>query len=230
MNEGGDAKIPNSFLQQVYSSSPQHKKARSAAAGSNGPGGFVAQPTQPVQPANGGRLQPLSNLELTQAFLAHEEQLSLLQLQCAAVYKLPAEGHLAQQFMAAVETWKKSHTPGKPHPVGACSTAVAMVLLYELSQSRPPADGSPEDLPLFFKTAESLLSSDDPSAVAREVCHCSAKLNAKKTHCILDFRPTLYGQLAPFFRTITLLLDSYESERLGKKAPGGLSRKARGRP
>ena len=34
----------------------------------------------------------------------------------------------------------------------------------------------------------------------------------------------------PFTSMLALILDAYDCERLGKKAPGGLARKARGRP
>ena len=62
-----------------------------------------------------------------------------------------------------------------------------------------------------------------------EISHCSARTNAKKTHVILDLRPVLFGSLAMRADTLSKLLESYEGERLGKRSPGALSRKARGR-
>ena len=69
-------------------------------------------------------MQPLTNAELTQGFLLHEEQLALLQLQTSLVYKLPMDGLLS----------------GKAHPHGSCSHFTAGALLVQLghSKQRPP--------------------------------------------------------------------------------------------
>lgn len=162
-------------------------------------------------------------------FLAHEEQLAALQLQCSAVYKLPAEGHLSVQLQAAVTAWKHDHKPGVAHPVGACHTAVTMVLLQELSQSSPPAGCTAEELKPLMDLIGGLLASTSPATVAREVSHCSARLTAKKTHLILDLRPALSGRLMQHFASLCLLLDSYEGEKLGRKPAGALARRARNR-
>ena len=45
----------------------------------------------------------------------------------------------------------------------------------------------------------------------------------------MDFRVAIYSDLMPFTSMQSLIFDTYDCERLGKKAPGGLARKARGR-
>ena len=113
-------------------------------------------------------MQPLTNAELTQGFLLHEEQLALLQLQTSLVYKLPMDGLLS----------------GKAHPHGSCSHFTAGALLVQLghSKQRPPG----VDVETAFGNMVSDLG-DEP-----------------------------HVQLV-------------SPEKLGKKAPGGLSRKARGK-
>ena len=67
------------------------------------------------------------------------------------------------------------------------------------------------------------------ASLTRVVTHCSARPNLKKTHIILDLRIALYSELMPYSTLLMEVLDTYEGERLGKKAPGGLARKARGK-
>ena len=78
--------------------------------------------------------------------------------------------------------------------------------------------------------AAELAGQMSPAAWVSEISHCSAQANANKTHVILDLRPVLFGSIAKHADTIIKLLESYEGERLGRKPPGGLSRRARGRP
>ena len=61
------------------------------------------------------RIAPLSTAELTQAFLAHEDQLSILQAQTTILFKLPAEGSIARALLAAVQGWQRDHHPGQAH-------------------------------------------------------------------------------------------------------------------
>ena len=55
---------------------------------------------------------------------------------------------------------------------------------------------------------------------------CIARL---KTHVILDLRIAIYSDLMPYTSMLATIFDTYDCERLGKKALGGLARKARGR-
>ncbi|CAE7736871.1 unnamed protein product [Symbiodinium sp. CCMP2592] len=177
----------------------------------------------------GRALHALSNAELTQGFLLHEEQLALLQLQASLVYKLPTDAPLAQALAKAVAAWQKGHTPGKAHPLGSCAhfTAGAMLVQLAQSQQKPPGIDTAQ-FKAFIKLIEDFGESPH-EAVVHLVAHCSARQNALKTHLILDFRPVLHSPLAQYTSLIAALLDSYEGERLGKKAPGGLARKARGK-
>ena len=74
------------------------------------------------------------------------------------------------------------------------------------------------------------LGPDLHESLVHMVSYCSARLSAKKEHVILDYRPVLNTTLARHSELISGLLDSCEGERLGKRAPGSLVRKARGKP
>ena len=78
----------------------------------------------------GQKIVALSNTELIVAFLAHEEQLSLLQ----------QDSQLALSLQQPVKDWQKLHKPGSPHPDGSCSVAVARCLLNELTKTSPPSN------------------------------------------------------------------------------------------
>ena len=173
---------------------------------------------------------PLTAAELTQAFLAHEDQLSIIQAQTTIVFKLPAEGSIARALLAAVQGWQRDHHPGQAHPHGSCNQAVCTVLLHELAKSAVPTGLSQDSFQSFSEMAAELASQKTPAAWVGEISRCSARANAKKTHVILDLRPVLFGSIAKHADTIIKLLESYEGERLGRKPPGGLTRRARGRP
>ena len=76
----------------------------------------------------------------------------------------------------AAAVWKKAHKPGKPQWQWRCLS-------------------SPKHQSLTAVSPDGELGADDTTTIAREVAHCSAKVSAKKTHVILDFRPTLSGRL-----------------------------------
>lgn len=99
-----------SFSRPV-STSPVHKRSRQDGVPAAGPS---------AGPRRSLGVQALSTLELTQGFLAHEEQLALLQAQCAAVYKLPADGHLGRTLLQAVSVWQKDHKPVVAHAINGC--------------------------------------------------------------------------------------------------------------
>ena len=90
---------------------------------------------------------------------------------------------------------------------------------------RPPEELQQRRQPIPAKDGPDLHESLVPL-----VSYCSARLSAKKEHVILDFRPVLNTVLARQSELISGLLDGCEGERLGKRAPGALVRKARGRP
>eukprot|EP00435_Cladocopium_sp_Y103_P043724 s40_g12.t1 len=111
--------------------------------------------------------------------------------------------------------------------IGACSTAIAMALLHTLAQRSCPVGCQPAAFTAFGALVATLLGTDKPSDVAREVTHCSAKLSATKTHLILDVRPALWGQLVHYFSVIVGLLEELDGGKLGRKPAGGLARQAR---
>ena len=136
-----------SFLQALQAApaapagtgSPVHKRARAAGHSGNG------RDAQPAQQSTDGRadrarkpLAALSNEELTLAFVSQQDQLDQLQLQCAAVFRFASDNVFAQRLLAAVDQWKADHRPGRPHPLGACATAVALAMLFGLSDASIP--------------------------------------------------------------------------------------------
>ncbi|CAE7629166.1 unnamed protein product, partial [Symbiodinium microadriaticum] len=82
----------------------------------------------------------------------------------------------------------------------------------------------------YFKTWVQELGPDPHESLVHMVSNCSARLSAKKDRVILNFRPVLNTTLARHSEFISNLLDDCEGERLGKRAPRALVRKARGKP
>ncbi|CAE7373144.1 unnamed protein product, partial [Symbiodinium sp. KB8] len=105
----------------------------------DGAGGSLGGSGGQDQQQRGRKVFPLTNLELTTAFLAHEDQINLLQHQMAMVYKFSQSQDFAQILLDAVKDWQKAHKPGVAHPEGSCSTAVAKALLSEITRSRTPS-------------------------------------------------------------------------------------------
>ena len=70
--------------------------------------------------------------------LSHEEQLRTIQHQLALVYKLSVSSTLAVHLLTAVKSWQGQLVKGKPHPLGACSTAIGSVLLQQMIPVLPP--------------------------------------------------------------------------------------------
>ena len=172
----------------------------------------------------------LSPEELTQGFLLHEEQLALLQHQVSIVFKFPADAPMARSLMNAVREWQAEHKAGAAHPWGSCAHYTAAALLKELAKIEdPPQNFSTADNRNLQKVVKEL-GPDLHESLVHMVSYCSARLSAKKEHVILDYRPVLNTTLARHSELISGLLDSCEGERLGKRAPGSLVRKARGKP
>ncbi|CAE7290285.1 unnamed protein product [Symbiodinium necroappetens] len=168
--------------------------------------------------------------ELTQGFLLHEEQLALIQQQISIVFKFPEDSSIARSLMKAVREWQAEHKAGTSHPWGSCSHYTAASLLKELSKiTDPPKNFCSADNKYFQKVVQEL-GPDPHESLVHMVSYCSARLSAKKEHVILDFRPVLNTVLARQSEFISGLLDGCDGERLGKRAPGALVRKARGKP
>ena len=111
--------------------SPETKRLRARAPRAD-------QPDATMGASSSRRVIFLSVSELTQAFLAHEDQLSIIQAQTTIVFKLPAEGSISRALLAAVQGWQRDHHPGQAHPHGSCNQAVCTVLLHKLAKSSVP--------------------------------------------------------------------------------------------
>ena len=96
--------------------SPESKRPRARAPRAD-------QPDAVMGTSNTKRITPLTNSELTQAFLAHEDQLNILQTQTAIVFKLPSDGTIGKALLASVQGWQRDHKPGQAHPQGSCNQA-----------------------------------------------------------------------------------------------------------
>ena len=106
---------------------------------------------------------------------------------------------------------------------------MAGALLVQLAHSKQRPPGVDVETVKAFGNIVSDLGDEPHTQLVHMVAHCSARQNALKSHLILDFRPVFHSPPAKYVGVIASLLDSYEGEKLGKKAPGGLSRKARGK-
>ena len=72
-------------------------------------------------------------------------------------------------------------------------------------------------------------STGSSDRIVHEAVHCSARLDLKKIRLILDLRFSAHSELMQYSHVVSQLLERFEGERLGKRAPRGLARKARGR-
>lgn len=199
---------------------------RGAFGRDSGGGGYRQSAPQAAQSR---RITALSPEELTQGFLLHEEQLALLQHQVSVVFKFTEDAPMARSLMKAVREWQAEHKAGKAHPWGSCAHYTAAALLQELAKiETPPKNFSASDIRQLQKEVKDL-GPDLHEGLVHMVSYCSARLSAKKDHVILDFRPVLHTPLARHSELISSLLDGCEGERLGKRAPGALVRKARGK-
>ena len=149
--------------------------------------------------------------------LSHEEQLRTIQHQLALVYKLSVSSTLAVHLLTAVKSWQGQLVKGKPHPLGACSTAIGSVLLQQMIPVLPPE----------AKTAAETVLAGDLEEVARHFSHCSARVTAKKDSAILDVRIHLQSSLLPHLASFADAIVQLEGERLGPRPLGPLARKAR---
>ena len=93
----------------------------------------------------------------------------------------------------------------------SCSSAVASALLHELQSN----ECCPESLQTLLQT---VLAGDDMSAVAREVSVCTARLNAKRTAVIVEFRPNVGSPPFAYLPTFQLFLGKKVGEQLARDA------------
>ncbi|OLP88065.1 LINE-1 retrotransposable element ORF2 protein [Symbiodinium microadriaticum] len=233
VTSGDDAVRPSpasaSDAKRVREGSPQLRLPKERGALGRDSGGSGDRQSAP-RAAPGRRITALSPEELTQGFLLHEEQLALLQHQVSIVFKFPEDAPMARSLMKAVREWQAEHKAGTAHPWGSCAHYTAAALLKELAKIEdPPKNFSTADIRHLQKVVKEL-GPDPHESLVHMVSYCSARLSAKKEHVILDFRPVLNTALARQSELISSLLDGCEGERLGKRAPGALVRKARGRP
>ena len=149
--------------------------------------------------------------------------------QLSIVHKLPLDGPLAAVAQEAIQVWLKQHTPGKPHPSGSPSAAVAKEVLPFLIDSNKPEQITEKAWKEFLTALRTIVQADDFQAVVnQEFALFSARANAKKTHLILELRMKMYSFLVPHSSTYIKLIEDYEGETLGKRPMGALARKARG--
>ena len=153
-------------------SSPDHKKAR-ADGGSGPPGDFGGAAAPPD-----GRVMALTTLELTRLVLHHDRDLRQLQASLSMVLKYDKENTLAASLLTATKHWQQQHTSGRPHPMGACGTAVGTVLL-QLLHTHGAAEHKGRDS-VLLAALEGLLSNPEPKMICKEISLCSCRLNAKK--------------------------------------------------
>ena len=163
----------------------------------------------------------LSPVELTRGYLDHDHQLQQLHASTTLVYKYEESAPFAQ-LLSAVRVWQSQHRLGKPHPMGACSTAVATALFDVLRK----------DERICPKPLADLLSSmlgGDLTVLAREIAVCSARLTTKRTHMLVELRPHLASPLLQYLPTMALFLHEQRGERLDVRPQGAPARKALGK-
>ena len=185
--------------------------------------------TRTDPPKANRELRPLTVQELTRGFLAHEDELQSMLHQLSIVHKLPLDGPLAAVAQEAIQVWLKQHVPGKPHPSGSPSAAVAKEVLPFLIDSQKPEPITEKAWKDFLTALRTIVQADDFQAVvSQELALFSARANAKKTHLILELRMKMHSFLVPHSSTYIKLIEDFEGETLGKRPMGALARKARG--
>ena len=117
------------------------------------------------------------------------------------------------------------HTSGRPHPMGACGTAVGTVLLQQLVTHSVATHKERDNVLLTF--LEGLLSNPEPKLICKEISLCSCRLNAKKSAAILELQINQASILAPFQSVLRSYLEEMQGELLGPRPVGTLVRKAR---
>ena len=173
-------------------------------------------------------VQPLTMTELTRGFLAHEDELQTILHQLSMVHKLPADGPLVVALVEAVQAWLQVHRPGKAHPSGSISSAVAGVLFPYLLNSKRPGEITEAQWDGLTSAVHALTSSaHPPAAYGREIALCSARATAKKDAVLLELRLKLHSTLLPHMLTYARLIEDYEGELLGKRSQGSLARKVK---
>ena len=181
------------------------------------------------EPAKRPRMEGAATRTDRPGFLAHEDELQSMLHQLSIVHKLPLDGPLAAVAQEAIQVWLKQHVPGKPHPSGSPSAAVAQEVLPFLIDSQKPEPITEKAWQDFLTALRTIVQADDFQAVvSQELALFSARANAKKTHLILELRMKMHSFLVPHSSTYIKLIEDFEGETLGKRPMGALARKARG--
>ena len=189
--------------------SPERKRPR-------GDGAFASSA------ASGGSL---TSPEVTRILLQHDQELRQLHAALTLAMRLQKDAGLAQALLQAVRVWQQQHTKGKAHPFGSCGTATATVLLDLILThvNNKPALQNEMAVPQI----RTLLDQRQPHLIAPEVAHCSARVNAKETHVILEIRLTSSSTLQLFFSWMRLCLCDMGAELLGSKPVPNWARRVR---
>ncbi|CAE6973001.1 unnamed protein product [Symbiodinium sp. CCMP2592] len=127
-------------------------------------------------------------------------------------FRFAADSVFALQLLQIVSQWKESHRPGRPHPLGAGSTAVAHAMLLGISTTKTPP------------------SCNADASVAREFSHCSAQCSAsceERAYHLGHCRPAVHGRIFPDYNVLCQFLESFDAERLDRKPADSLLRKVR---
>eukprot|EP00438_Fugacium_kawagutii_P017360 Skav201540 [mRNA] locus=scaffold1616:127924:128559:+ [translate_table: standard] len=193
--------------------SPSHKKAKPDGAPELG-----AMDTRPA-----GRHQALTCLELTQLVLSHDRDLNIMTASQGLIYKLDKEHPVAAKLLQATRVWQEGHQPGRPHELGSCGTAVGTVLLQQFLEHGLEHHKHTDEV--LLTALQNLLQNPSPALIAREVTFCQARLNAKKTFVIIDFRLHAASPLHMGYPVLRKYMDAW-GEALGPKPSGPLVRKA----
>ena len=197
-------------------SSPSHKKAK--------PDGALEATTESaLDNGSAKRLQALTCLELTQMVLSHDRDLNIMMTSQGLIYKMDKEHPVAARLLQATRVWQDAHQPGKPHELGSCGTAVGTVLLQQFLEHGLEHHKQTDEVLLM--ALQTLLQNPSPALIAREVAFCQARLNAKKTFLIVDFRLHAASHLHMGYAVLRKYMDSW-GEALGPKPSGPLVRKA----
>lgn len=102
--------------------SPAYKKAK-------------AQATDVPERSQSSGPSALSNADLTR-LLQHDRDLSQLLAASSLAYKFELDNSLAAKMFEANHAWQAHHQHGKPHAMGACSTALGTVILKSSTMVR----------------------------------------------------------------------------------------------
>lgn len=167
----------------------------------------------------------LTTPEVTKILLQHDQDLRQLHAALTLAMRVEADAELSKTLLHCVRVWQKQHTKGRAHPMGACGTATATVLFDLILSHVQNTPTLKNDMAVGM--LRNLVDSKQPTLIAAEVAHCSARMNAKETHLILEVRLTSSSTLQPFFPWLRMCLCSMGAEILGSKPLPNWARRVR---